>query len=88
MAKWEEHWPAFEEKLKARLSVGAVEYGDKSFDLPHLQLLYELRQETLDIVGWGFLLFVRVNGVINRLTNTVGATEPGEQLELPLEPRS
>lgn len=59
-AKWQELWPEFEEVMKSRLQAGHLNYGDGSFDRPPNELLEELAQEALDIVGWGFILWARI----------------------------
>lgn len=44
------------ERVRAKVSRGAVERGDRSFDLTAPNLIEELRDETADISGWGALL--------------------------------
>lgn len=56
----EGEWQAFMAELRARLDAGAAAYGDKSFSRPARELLAELRQEALDLAGWGFVLFVKL----------------------------
>lgn len=53
-------WPVFTEAVLERLDMGARQYGDKSLDLDSTRLLVEIEQEMLDVMGWGFLLFSRI----------------------------
>lgn len=57
----EQEWEAFAAALRARLEAGAVAYGDHSFARDPSSLLAELRQEALDLAGWGYVLFVRLS---------------------------
>lgn len=53
-------WPEFVAAVHRRLEVGAREYGDASFTLPASDLVAEIEQELLDVMGWGFILFCRL----------------------------
>lgn len=55
-----EQWPIFAESILERLEMGAQVYGDKSLDAPSSTLLVEIEQELLDVVGWGFLQWHRI----------------------------
>ena len=55
-----EAWPAFADAVRARLDAGRVAYGDRSFGADPATLLAELGQEALDLAGWGFVLWMRV----------------------------
>jgi hypothetical protein len=46
--------------LRARLKLGQVTYGDKSFEREPSELLGELELEALDLAGWGYVLWRRV----------------------------
>ncbi len=50
----------FLELLDERLDQGAKEYGDRSFDRSELELLTELQQEALDLAGWSWVLFEKI----------------------------
>jgi len=50
-------WPAFAESVRKRLDAGRVSYGDRSFSRDPAELVEELRQEALDLAGWGFVLY-------------------------------
>lgn len=55
----EQQYPEFCAAIEKRLHVGAVDYGDKSFDLDSPTVMEEIEQEILDINGWSFILWVR-----------------------------
>jgi hypothetical protein len=74
-------WPAFAAELRARLEAGRVAYGDKSFRRSPEELLGELQQEALDLAGWGFILFARLEAAREALRQagdggTCKASEP------------
>jgi hypothetical protein len=47
--------------------MGAQEYGDDSFKKSMTDLLGEIHEEVLDIVGWGFILDCRIRQVRAKL---------------------
>jgi len=55
-----DQWPAFARQVRARLRAGRATYGDRSFSREPDALLVELQQEALDLAGWGFVLFARI----------------------------
>lgn len=46
--------------LRGRLRVGAECYGDKSFDKSNERLLQEIQEEILDIAGWSYILWAKI----------------------------
>lgn len=50
----------FVRRLAARLEAGRLEYGDRSFQRPPAELVAELQLEALDLAGWGFILWERL----------------------------
>ncbi len=46
--------------VNARLEQGAREYHDASFDRPLPELLEELEREALDLAGWGYIVWERI----------------------------
>ena len=48
------------EKLRDRLRVGAECYGDKSFEKTNERLLQEIQEEILDIAGWSYILWTKI----------------------------
>lgn len=59
-------FPQFREILEARLARGVREYGDGSFSEPPDELLREMQEEVLDVAGWGFILWVRLQRLRER----------------------
>lgn len=53
-------FPDFDGRVLARLEVGRVEYGDKSFSRPPTELADEIEEELLDIPGWSYVLWVQL----------------------------
>jgi len=47
--------------------MGALTYGDTSFERPPGQLLEEIEQELLDQAGWSFIMWCRLEEVRERL---------------------
>lgn len=60
-------WPTFAERVRARLDASRAAYGDRSFERPPAELLDELQQEALDLAGWGFILFERIERLRTRV---------------------
>ena len=56
-------WPAFAESVRVRLEAGRAAYGDRSFSRPPAELVAELQQEALDLAGWGFVLWCRLEAM-------------------------
>lgn len=46
----------FDQQLQARLDEGAKEYGNASFDRPADEIIGEVEQECVDVVGWCWVL--------------------------------
>jgi hypothetical protein len=64
----EKEWPGFVAAVRARLEVGAREYGDASLGLAPAELLGEIKQEVLDVMGWGFLLWLKLLSIERKLS--------------------
>lgn len=73
------NWPAFAHQVAARLAQGRVTYGDRSFEADPAHLLDELQQETLDLAGWGFVLWSRLEAMRTALRNSRPASEPPQR---------
>jgi hypothetical protein len=56
-------WPGFAAEVRARLEQGRADYGDRSFSADPDELLRELQQEALDLAGWGFVLYRRIEAM-------------------------
>jgi hypothetical protein len=77
-----EAWPAFAAEVRARLEQGRAAYGDRSFSADPDELLRELQQEALDLAGWGFVLFRRIEAMRARLSPVpVSNPSPGGPIE-------
>lgn len=63
----ETQWREFLGCVEKRLEAGAREYGDASLRAPLKALASEVEEELLDVMGWGFLLWVRMQGIRERL---------------------
>lgn len=53
-------WSTFQAELTRRMEAGAREYGDASFHKTAPRTLTEIQEELLDVCGWGFILYVRL----------------------------
>jgi hypothetical protein len=73
-------WPDFSAKVHRRLKAGAVAYQDRSFGRDPDELLEELQAEALDLAGWGFILWSRIEAMRGalRAPRRPEPTEPGE----------
>jgi len=60
MSKYEEKFVPFVNALNEKMKKGFEEYGDGSFKRPPIELLDEIEQEAMDIVGWGYILWCRL----------------------------
>lgn len=60
-------WEDFLSRVEHRLEAGAREYGDASLRAPPGALCREVEEELLDVVGWGFLLWLRMRGIAERM---------------------
>ncbi len=56
-------FPAFVEAVRSRLDAGRVTYGDSSFTMPVSQVGNEIAQELMDLCGWSFILWLRVESL-------------------------
>lgn len=62
-----EAWPAFVASVRARLELGRSTYGDESFGRDPAALLSEVAEELLDVAGWSFILWARVQVLAAKL---------------------
>lgn len=61
--EWRPAWEAYAAEVERRLRSGQREYGDTNFAADPRRLLQELQQELLDVSGWGFILWQRLERV-------------------------
>jgi hypothetical protein len=53
---WKQHWPKFSGELQERLQKGFEAYGDGSFERPPSELMDEIAEEFMDVIGWSFIM--------------------------------
>ena len=64
-------WPDYARAVRDRLEQGRIEYQDRSFSRDSAELLEELQQEALDLAGWGFVLWHR----LEQMREALGVTD-------------
>jgi hypothetical protein len=55
--------------LEKKLDVGAQQYGDASFSKHGVKIIDDVMEELMDVCGWSFVLYVKVNRLKERLAN-------------------
>jgi hypothetical protein len=70
-----ESFDGFVREVRARLEAGRAEYGERSFSRPPDELLAELQQEALDLAGWGFVLWARIDAARNKCVAAASRAE-------------
>lgn len=69
--RWQVRWDDFLLALEEKLGKGAVAYGEASFNFSSAKLLDEIQAECLDLAGWGYILWSKVEALRERYeTNT------------------
>lgn len=58
--KHEREFLDFVDILHSRLEAGEKKYGDSSFEMSTIQSLEEISQELLDVAGWSWCQWVRL----------------------------
>jgi hypothetical protein len=64
---YKKYFKEFMAMLDKKMTKGFKEYGDKSFKRKPKALANELEEELLDIVGWGLILYVRMQELKKKL---------------------
>lgn len=54
-------------ELEKRLKIGAECYGDKSFDKTEGRLLQDIQEEILDIAGWSYILWAKIERLKSKI---------------------
>ncbi len=74
-----EQWPVFTEAVLSRLEVGAAENGDESLDADPDRLAREIQEELLDVMGWAFLLWAKMQAIHDKakLAGALRDSPPG-----------
>ncbi len=62
-----DRFTALSDRVAARLEKGRETYGDRSFDRPPDELVDEVEEELLDVAGWGFILWCRMESLRARI---------------------
>jgi hypothetical protein len=56
-------WPAYTDEVFSRLENGKRAYGDSSFERPLESLITEIQQELMDVSGWAFIQWHRLESM-------------------------
>jgi hypothetical protein len=64
------YWPEFIKQMEKRLQTGHEQYGDGVFDRPLPVTLEEIEQEFADVIGWGFIGWVKVQRIKEALVES------------------
>lgn len=51
------------QQLYDKLKKGQQEYGNISFSRPGLSLIVEIQEECIDIAGWGYILWKKLENL-------------------------
>lgn len=79
----------FVEAIEKRLEIGAREYADRpAATRPPLELVDEIAQELVDVAGWSFLLWCRIEGLRERLRSVPVGTSTAQGASGALPDRS
>lgn len=76
----------FTKRARLRLEHGAAEYGGKNFSAAPTELIRELQEECLDLAGWGFILFERLENMKEIVDLIHGRIDPPEGPDSPPAP--
>lgn len=68
-------FPQFSDRIRLRLQIGKATYGDKSFTMPMARLADEICQELLDVAGWSFIQYARIQRLIQDMKSLDGGQE-------------
>jgi hypothetical protein len=60
-------WPEFMDLIQRRLEGGRIEHGGRSLTRAADDLVGEIEEELLDVVGWAFPLWCRLRKLRERL---------------------
>jgi hypothetical protein len=72
-----DRFPLFSSLVCARLDAGQLEYGDRSFSQPSGELLDEIEEELLDVIGWAYPLWCRLQKLRAAIDRIEKATDNG-----------
>lgn len=80
-ATFSEHrgqWEQYVELVRCRMLAAEADYQGRGFDLPSEATIEEIEQELLDVFGWGFLLWRRMQAAKRALAEKL-QSGPGER---------
>ncbi len=75
-----ERWPVFMEAIRLRLEAGRQNYGDRSFVESPVKLAGQVEEELLDVCGWSFIMWTRLQALQNNIPVNQQAIETSNQL--------
>ena len=64
-------WREFVSLVEPRLERGAVEYGESTLRRSSVEILDEVEQEILDVMGWSFFAWRRIKRLRTRMKNVL-----------------
>ena len=70
-------WLEFVSLVEHRQEQGAVEYGDATLRRPVLEILDEVEEELLDVMGWSFFAWRRVRRLKARVKKVLTEISQG-----------
>jgi hypothetical protein len=73
-----EDWLEFVSLVEQRLEQGAVEYGDETLRRPALEVLDEVEEELLDVMGWSFFAWLRIRRLKEKVKKTLTEISQGD----------
>jgi len=62
-AEYLKRWRRLSLRVEQRLEAGESEYGGRSYGRPPGDLVSEIEEELLDIIGWAAILHERIQGL-------------------------
>ncbi|HUT54380.1 MAG TPA: hypothetical protein VM658_13405 [bacterium] len=71
-------WLEFVSLVEHRLEQGAVEYGDSTMRRPALEVLDEVEQELLDVMGWSFFAWLRIRRLKEKVKKALTEISQGD----------
>ena len=66
MTSFPDHYGPFLRDLGEKLKRGQDTYGSSSFQKSDNELLTELQEEAVDLAGWGYVLYAKIEGLKRR----------------------
>ena len=73
-----EDWLEFISLVEHRLEQGAVEYGDSTLHRPALEVLDEVEEELLDVMGWSFFAWLRIRRLKEKVKKVLTEISQGD----------